>query len=242
MIVYPAIDVRGGKVVRLQEGDPDRQTTFSDDPIATAQAWIAQGAEWLHMVNLDGAFDTENDNFEIVREVAKLDVRVQFGGGVRSLDAIQTALDVGLARVVVGTMAAQQPDTMRTAIERFGTEALCVAMDARNDRVTTHGWTEQTDMTPIHFGRVMRENGVRHALYTDVSRDGSLKGVNIKETVAIAQNTGLKVIASGGISRMIEIQELAYSHAVAGVVIGMALYKDEISLQEALAAAKESKA
>jgi phosphoribosylformimino-5-aminoimidazole carboxamide ribotide isomerase len=239
MIVYPAIDMRGGKVVRLLEGDPNRQTIFNEDPVAQAKEWVEQGAEWLHMVNLDGAFDDESDYVDILKQVTALDVKVQFGGGLRSLDAIQQALDAGVHRVVVGTLAAKDPDTITQAVETFGAEAICVAMDARDGFVTTHGWTEKTTLTPIEFGRLMQERGVVHALYTDVNRDGSMLGVNIHDTVALARNTDLKVIASGGISKMIEIQQLAHSHAIAGVIIGMALYKDEISLSEALVAAKE---
>jgi phosphoribosylformimino-5-aminoimidazole carboxamide ribotide isomerase len=239
MIVYPAIDMRGGQVVRLMEGDPNRQTVFNADPVAQARDWVEQGAEWLHMVNLDGAFDDESDYIDILKQVAALDVKVQFGGGLRSLDAIQQALDAGVNRAVVGTLAAKNPEIVGKAIEKFGTEAICVAMDARDGFVTTHGWTEKTTLTPIEFGRLMQERGVVHALYTDVNRDGSMLGVNIHDTVALARNTDLKVIASGGISKMIEIQQLAHSHAIAGVIIGMALYKDEISLSEALVAAKE---
>lgn len=239
MIVYPAIDMRGGKVVRLLEGDPNRQTVFNDDPVAQAREWVEQGAEWLHMVNLDGAFDDESDYTEILKQVTELDVKVQFGGGLRSLDAIKQALEAGAGRVVVGTLAAQNPDAITKAINEFGAEAVCVAMDARDGLVTTHGWTEKTNLTPIEVGHLMQERGVIHALYTDVNRDGSMLGVNIHDTVALARNTDLKVIASGGISKMIEIQQLAHSHAIAGVIIGMALYKDEISLSEALVAAKE---
>jgi phosphoribosylformimino-5-aminoimidazole carboxamide ribotide isomerase len=239
MIVYPAIDMRGGKVVRLMEGDPNRETIFNDDPVAQAKIWIEQGAEWLHMVNLDGAFDDDSDYIGILKEIAKLNVKIQFGGGLRSLSAIKKALDAGVSRVVIGTLAAKEPDTVAVAIERHGADAICAAMDARDGFVTTHGWTEKTTLTPIEFGRLMQAQGVVHALYTDVNRDGSMIGVNIHDTVALARNTELKVIASGGISKMIEIQQLAHSHAVAGVIIGMALYKDEISLSEALVAAKE---
>ena len=239
MIVYPAIDLRGGKVVRLMEGDPDRQTIFSDNPVDTAKTWIDQGAKWIHMVNLDGAFGNANDNITILEAVAKLDVNVQFGGGVRSLEDIEKTLELGASRVVIGTLAANDPDAVEEAVEKFGADAICVAMDAKNGFVTTQGWTQNTTLSPVEFGRLMKERGVEHALYTDVSRDGSMLGVNIHDTIALARNTNLKVIASGGVSKMIEIAQLARSGAVAGVIIGMALYKDEIGLNEALVAAKE---
>ncbi len=239
MIVYPAIDLRGGKVVRLMEGDPDRQTIFSDDPVATARNWVEQGAKWIHMVNLDGAFGNANQNLDILEQVAKLDVSIQFGGGLRSLENIQKALDLGAKRVVIGTLAAKNPEKVSEAIEQFGTEKICIAMDAKNGFVTTEGWTQNTTLTPVEFGRLMKNRGVEHALYTDVSRDGSMLGVNINDTVALARNTDLNVIASGGVSKMIEIAQLAKSGVVAGVIIGMALYCDEIGLNEALVAAKE---
>lgn len=239
MIVYPAIDLRGGKVVRLLEGDPDRQTVFSDEPLKTAQTWVDQGAEWIHMVNLDGAFGEANENMKILEQVAKLDVKIQFGGGLRSIDDVQHVLDLGASRAVVGTLAAKQPDTVSKLIERFGAEKICVAMDARDGFVTTEGWTESTNLTPTEFGHLMRERGVEYALFTDVSRDGTMLGANIRDTVALARNTELKVIASGGISRMMEIAQLAKSHVVQGVIVGMALYRDEIALTEALVAAKE---
>lgn len=241
MIVYPAIDMRSGKVVRLREGKRDQQTVFSDDPVAIASQWVEQGAEWLHIVNLDGAFEDANDNFATLSRIARLDVNIQFGGGLRSIDAMAQALEIGVNRVVVGTLATQDPEAVSMAIERFGSEAVCVALDAKDGLVTTHGWTNRTDITPVELGRAMKDRGVVHALYTDVSRDGSMLGANIHETVAMARNTELEVIASGGISKMVEIQQLAHSHVVAGVVIGMALYRDEISLVEALVAAKERK-
>lgn len=239
MIVYPAIDLRGGKVVRLMEGDPDRQTIFSDNPVETAQLWIDKGAEWIHMVNLDGAFGDANDNIKILEAVAKSNVNVQFGGGLRSMDDIQKVIDLGAKRVVLGTVAANNPDVVEQAINTYGTDTICVAMDAKNGFVTTNGWTQNTTLSPVEFGRLMRERGVEHALYTDVSRDGSMLGVNIHDTVALARNTDLKVIASGGVSKMIEIAQLARSGVVEGVIIGMALYRDEIGLEEALVAAKE---
>lgn len=239
MIVYPAIDLRGGKVVRLLEGDPDRQTIFSDNPIETAEEWIDQGAQWIHMVNLDGAFGNANENINILEAVAKLDVNVQFGGGLRSLDDIQAVIDLGANRIVLGTLAAQDPEKVSEAIAKFGTEMICVAMDARNGFVTTQGWTENTNLTPIEFGRLMKKRGLKHALYTDVSRDGSMLGANIQDTVALARNTDLSVIASGGVSKMIEVAQLAKTGVIGGVIIGMALYRDEISLEEALVVAKE---
>ena len=238
MIVYPAIDLRDGKVVRLRTGDPTQQTTFSGDPLSTAKQWIDQGTDWIHMVNLDGAFDAVNQNSKILEAVAKLEVKVQFGGGLRDLDTLQNARDSGASRLVIGTFAVKNPQAVPLAVERFGAEAICVALDAKDGKVATHGWTELSRHGPLAWGRFMRRQGVEHALYTDISRDGNMRGVNIADTIALGEQTGLKVIASGGVSSLAQIEELAKSRAVAGAVIGMALYQNKISLGAALRAAK----
>ena len=238
MIIYPAIDLRAGKVVRLREGDPRRQTIFSDDPISTAQAWIDQGARWLHMVNLDGAFAEANDNLRILEAAAALDVKIQFTGGLRDMAGLRSARDAGADRLAIGTMAVQDPASVPKAIELLGAEAVCIALDARDGKVVTHGWTALSDYTPIELGTRLREMGARHALYTDVKRDGGLSGVNIADTVALAKQTGLQVIASGGVRSLADIEQLADSRAVAGAIIGMALYQRKFTLADALKAAQ----
>lgn len=239
MIVYPAVDLRGGKVVRLREGNPDNQTIFSEQPVQTVKEWIGQGAEWIHMVNLDGAFAEANDNGRILEESAKLGAKIQFGGGLRDLDAVQQAFDRGAARVVLGTAAILNPEIVEQSLEKYGVEKICVALDARDGKIATHGWKEISDHTPIGFGRALAGKGLYYALYTDVRRDGSLFGVNVHDTIALARNTGLKVIASGGISRMEELVQLKRSQVIDGVVIGMALYEGKLTLAEAFLAAKE---
>lgn len=240
MIIYPAIDLRGGKVVRLQEGDPNRQTTFSDNPLQTAQTWQASGASWLHMVNLDGAFGEQNANLAVLEAVAKLGLNVQFGGGLRTLDDIAHVLALGAKRAVLGTVALQNPDLVAEAVMRFGTDAVCVALDSRDGKVATHGWQTLSSLSPVELGQAMAARGVRHALYTDISRDGALGGVNVEATVTLAQATGLAVIASGGVSQLAELRALAASGVVAGAIIGMALYTEQIKLADALATVKEA--
>jgi phosphoribosylformimino-5-aminoimidazole carboxamide ribotide isomerase len=235
MIIYPAIDLRGGRVVRLKEGDPNRQTVFSDDPVATANRWIDEGAAWLHMVNLDGAFADQNANGLILEHVAKLGVPVQFGGGLRRIEDMQRAIDQGAARIVLGTVAVQQPELVVEAVARWGAEQVCVGLDARDGKVTTHGWQTVSEVTPAELGRMMAAQGVRHALYTDVSRDGALTGVNVESTAELARQTGLQVIASGGVGSIEDIRRLVATGEVAGAIIGMALYEGRVQLREALA-------
>ncbi len=242
MMIYPAIDLRGGKVVRLKEGDPLRQTVFSDNPLEVAQRWIEAGTQWIHMVNLDGAFATPDAdlNGHILESVARTGAAVQFGGGLRSLTDIRLALERGAQRVVVGTLAVQQPEIVEQALAEWGSERLCIALDARDGKITTHGWQQKTALTPAELGQQMAARGVRHALYTDVSRDGQLGGANISSTIALAKTTGLAVIASGGVSSLVEIEQLAQSRVVAGTVIGMALYEGRFTLADALQAARSS--
>lgn len=239
MIIYPAIDLRGGQVVRLREGDPGQQTVFSNDPIATAKQWIEQGAEWIHMVNLDGAFENANENLDILGAVASLGVYVQFGGGLRDMSAMQTALDAGASRLVIGTLAVRDPDALIDAVQQYGSDCICAALDSRDGMIATHGWKEKSTRSATEFGNQLRKRGLRHALYTDVSRDGMLSGADIDGTIALSQNTGLQVIASGGVSDLAEIRQLAASGIVAGAVVGMALYQNRFSLRDAIAAAKE---
>ena len=238
MLIYPAIDLLEGQVVRLREGDPVQRSVFSNDPVETAQQWIDRGAEWLHMVSLDGTFGAANQNLAILEKVAKLNVQVQFTGGLRDLASLQCALEAGASRVVIGTMAVRDPAAAGEAIGRFGAASVAVALDAKAGKVATHGWTELSQQTPIELGQRLREMGAVHALYTDISRDGGMSGANIADTVALAQATGLQVIASGGVSTLGDITELARSGAVAGAIIGMALYQKAFTLEDALRAAE----
>lgn len=237
MIIYPAIDLKEGQVVRLQEGDPSRKTIFNESPQDAAKEWQSQGAEWIHVVNLDGALDEKNNNIDAVKSIVEIGLNVQFGGGLRTMKDIENALEIGVSRVVLGTIAAQQPDIVREAVEKFDSEKICVALDARDGKITTHGWTALSEITPETLGNEMAKIGIQHALFTDVSRDGLMEGSNVDATIDLARKTGLKVIASGGISRVNEIRALASSHIVAGAVIGMALYRGLFTLSDALNAA-----
>jgi phosphoribosylformimino-5-aminoimidazole carboxamide ribotide isomerase len=242
MIVYPAVDIRQGRVVRLFHGDPNIESVYSHKPVEVAVRWKAAGAAWLHVINLDGAFGEDNLALDTLREIAKAGLPVQFGGGLRHLDAARQALQAGAARVILGTLVVNQPELAAEAVRRFGAEAVVVALDARGDQVTTHGWRETSQWSPVELGQRFAADGVKYALYTDVNKDGDLSGANIEATAALAEATGLHVIASGGVARLDDIRSLKATGHIAGVIIGRALYAGLFSLEDALLAAGEDSA
>jgi phosphoribosylformimino-5-aminoimidazole carboxamide ribotide isomerase len=239
MIIYPALDLRAGKVVRLKGGDPNQQTVYSTDPLITAKQWLAEGATWLHVVNLDGAFaESAGPNEAIAESLAALGTPVQLGGGLRSKAAIERAFAIGVSRVVLGTFAVENPAIVADLLAQYGPDKIAVALDARDGMVAIRGWQAVTNHAATDLGRQFAALGLRHALYTDVSRDGALGGVNLEATVSLAETTGLAVIASGGVVALDDVLKLRQSKAVAGVVIGTALYEKRFSLAAALEAAK----
>ncbi len=247
MIVYPAIDLRQGKVVRLQQGRPDAQTIFSTDPVKTAERWIQQGAQWLHVVNLDGAFAgagpegrSETPNLKALRHILDaVEVPVQFGGGLRDFEAIEEVFDLGVARAVLGTVALTNPSVLELALHKYGPESVAVGIDAQGGRVATHGWQQLSDVDAVELGRRMRTMGVMLVVYTDISRDGMLTGVNVEATARLAEETGLRVIASGGVASLRDIEALRAreSAGIDGVIIGQALYTGAIDLRQAIRSA-----
>jgi phosphoribosylformimino-5-aminoimidazole carboxamide ribotide isomerase len=242
MIVFPAIDLRQGRCVRLRQGRAEDETVYDDDPAAVARRWVAQGAEWLHVVNLDGAFGQAASqrsrpiNLQRLEEIhaAVPQTPIQFGGGVRSLSDMQIALGLGAARVILGTVAVQNPDLVAEAIGRFGAERIVIGIDARDGQVATHGWLETSEVTAIALGRAMRARGVRRAVYTDIARDGMLTGVNVEATAHLARETGLAVIASGGVASLEDLRRLEARGNIEGVIIGQALYTGTLSLRDAI--------
>lgn len=237
--IYPAIDLRAGHVVRLQEGDPARQSIYGNDPAQVAEEWLEARARWLHMVNLDGAFD-ENDSanraaLDAILEIApRFKARVQLGGGLRSHAAIERALDLGMSRVVLGTVAIEQPQLVTVAIEAFGADKIAVGIDARDGFVRVHGWQSESGILATDLALQMRDAGVRTIIFTDISRDGLGTGLNIPSTRALAESTGLDVIASGGVHTLADVVAAREAN-LAGVIIGRALYEGTIDLKEALA-------
>ena len=241
MIVYPAIDLKGGQCVRLRRGDMDEATVFHDDPAAQARAFQDAGGEWLHVVDLDGAITGEPVNAAAVAAIlAAARVPVQLGGGVRTMAAIERWLADGVARVVLGTVAVKQPALVRDACARFPGR-IAVAVDARNGRVAIEGWVD--DRAGVDAGELAcryEDAGVAAIIYTDIERDGELAGVNVEATCALAAGLTTPVIASGGVRSLDDIQRLKRfeGSGIEGVICGRALYEGQLDLAAAIAAAR----
>ena len=234
--VFPAIDLRTGKVVRLAQGDPARQTVYGDDPLAIAERWKAEGAEWLHVVNLDGAFgEPALTNYQSLIFILSTGLRVQFGGGLRDEASLRRVMDSGVARVVIGTAAIENPALVEWAVREFGPERVAVGIDAREGRVRLRGWTEESTLTAMELGRRLREQGVEWCVFTDVARDGVGAGVNVEATAELSRRTGLHVIASGGVNSLEDIQRVREA-GLAGVIVGRALYEGRVNLKKLLIA------
>lgn len=240
LTVYPAIDLKAGQVVRLAEGDMARATVYGDDPAAQAKAFAAAGADHLHVVDLDGAFAGRAVNADAVTAiVATFPGRVQLGGGIRDRAAIDRWLDLGVDRVVIGTAALENPDLVRQAARDLPGR-IVVAVDARDGMVATRGWAEVSDMPVAELGRRFVDAGVAALLFTDVGRDGLLKGCNVAATAALARAVPIPVIASGGVAGIGDIEALTrhVADGIEGVITGRALYDGRLDLGEALAAAR----
>jgi len=236
--IYPAIDLRNGYVVRLQQGDPHRQTIFSRDPSVIACHWLDRGARWLHVINLDGALgniDSSNRNaLEKILQVAQTyGASVQFGGGLRTERSISTVLDLGVHRVVLGTVIVKQPIIVSQALIRWGPECIAAGLDARDGKLMVEGWQTETAYTAIGLAKKLRAEGLKWAIFTDIDRDGLKTGVNLESTLAMAKETGLAVIASGGVKNQGDVQKIK-EHGLAGVIIGQALYDGAVNLTDVL--------
>lgn len=242
MIVFPAIDLKGGQVVRLSEGDMDRATVYGDDPAAQAQIFAAAGSQFLHVVDLDGSFAGRAENRAAVESILEaFDGHVQLGGGIRTRDAVQGWFDLGVSRVVMGSAALKDPEFVKEMAREFP-GGIVVAVDARDGMVATEGWAEVSDVPVVDLARRFEDAGVASLLFTDIGRDGLLKGVNIEATVDLARQVDLPVIASGGVKGLDDIHILSL-HAVdgiEGVITGRALYEGRLDLAAAIAMANRA--
>jgi phosphoribosylformimino-5-aminoimidazole carboxamide ribotide isomerase len=239
MEIWPAIDLRGGRCVRLQQGDYNRETVFGDDPVAVARGFVAAGGRHLHLVDLDGARDGKLVNLEVVEAIVRaVDIPCELGGGVRDEAAIRKLLDAGVARVVVGTKALREPDWFREMCHKFPNR-LVLGIDARGGMVATHGWLETSDVSAITMAQHFADEPIAALIYTDIATDGMLQGPNLAAMSEMAAAVSLDVIASGGVSNAADVARLTET-GVAGVIIGRALYENRITLPEALAASQSS--
>ena len=239
MILYPAIDLKDGNAVRLLRGEMDKATVFNEDPAAQARAFVDAGCAWLHLVDLNGAFAGEPVNAAPVEAILKAcDVPAQLGGGIRDMATIETWIDKGLARVILGTVAVENPDLVREAAKAFPGK-VAVGIDARNGMVATKGWAEETNVQVTDLARSFEDAGVAAIIYTDINRDGAMQGPNIEATAALAQAVSIPVIASGGVSSLADLIALRdCGVALNGAISGRALYDGAIDLGEAIRALK----
>ncbi|WP_294033025.1 1-(5-phosphoribosyl)-5-[(5-phosphoribosylamino)methylideneamino]imidazole-4-carboxamide isomerase [uncultured Moraxella sp.] len=237
MLIIPAIDLKDGKCVRLKQGRMDDDTVFSDDPVAMASQWVAQGARRLHLVDLNGAFDGMPVHKDVVTAIAKAhpNLPIQLGGGVRSLSTIEHYLDAGLTYIIIGTKAVEEPEFVELACREFAGHII-VGIDAKDGMVATHGWANVTDVKATELAKRFADAGVSSIVYTDIAKDGMMQGVNIEQTVELARFSGLPVIASGGVTNLDDIHVLKpYSEHLLGAITGRAIYEGTLDLAAAQA-------
>lgn len=239
MIVYPAIDLKGGQCVRLLQGRMEDATVYGKDPAAMARKWAGMGAKWLHVVDLDGAFAGQSANLEAVREiVAAIDIPVQLGGGIRSLDHIRLLLEkVGVQRVILGTAALEDPELLQQAADQYGPR-IAVGIDAVGGKVAVRGWADVSDEEAVELGNRVRRMGVQTVIYTDISRDGMMTGPNFAETRRMIEQTGLDIIVSGGVAALEDVRQ-SRNLGAAGVILGRSIYQGAIDLSDAIALEEE---
>lgn len=240
MIIYPAIDLKGGKCVRLVQGDMSRDTVYNDDPAAQALEWVQAGFNWLHIVDLDGAIEGVPKNHSAVRAILKdIDIPVQLGGGIRNESQIEHWIEAGVSRVILGTAAVRNPELVKWACHQFP-DQIAVGIDALNGEVMVDGWVDGSNIQAVELARLFEDAGVAAIIYTDIDRDGTGKGVNVEATVKLAEATNIPIIASGGAGSMADIEAVkaaSLSHGLNGVIVGKAFYDKRIDPKEALVVA-----
>ena len=241
MIIYPAIDIRGGRCVRLTEGRFDAETVFADDPAEMALKWAGLGAEFLHLVDLDGALAGEGKNVPVIERILQsVSIPVQLGGGIRNLETIEKLLSLGVTRLILGSAAVKNPALVEEACKKYPGH-IAVGIDAKNGEVAIEGWGKGSGVAATELAQKMAAYGVETIIYTDISRDGMLSGVNVEATAALARACGVPIIASGGVASIEDIRRVKAVEAdgVQGCIIGKAIYTGAVDLKEALALAKE---
>ncbi len=236
--IFPAIDMRGGKCVRLLKGDYEKETVYADSPFEMAKRFAKAGASYVHMVDLDGAKDGERRHAkEVIRVAKELPLKVQIGGGIRSEEDVRFYLENGVDRVIIGSLAIREPQLVKNFIKEFGAEKIVIGLDAKDGMVATHGWIETSDQSAIEVGKDFANAGAKYFIFTDIATDGTLSGPNIEANIQLAKATGANIIVSGGISALEDISKVkdaAKNSSVSGVIIGKALYAERFTLQEAL--------
>ena len=234
MQLYPAIDMKNGQCVRLRQGAFKDITIYSDAPERVAAHWQEKGASFLHLVDLDGALAGYSVNEEVIRRIADtVSIPIEIGGGIRSGEAVERMLGLGVRRVIIGTKAVEHPEFLRDMVRTFGEEAIVAGVDAKDGMVAVEGWEKVSSLTASDLCLTMKEFGVRHIVYTDISRDGMLSGPNVEATRKLTEETGLDIIASGGVSCMEDLKCL-HEAGIRGAIIGKALYENRIDLAEAV--------
>lgn len=240
MIIFPAIDIRGGRCVRLTEGKFDQETVFAEDPSEMAARWSAAGAEYLHVVDLDGALAGVSSNLPAISKILEhAAMPVQVGGGIRTLAAAAALLEMGVSRVILGSVAVRQPQLVEQACKKFPGKVV-VGIDAKDGQAAIEGWGVSGGISAVELAKKMAAIGVEHIIFTDISRDGKLNGVNVEATAALARASGVKIIASGGVASLEDIRALQQAEAgIEGCIIGKAIYTGAVDLKEALRITKE---
>jgi phosphoribosylformimino-5-aminoimidazole carboxamide ribotide isomerase len=244
VILFPAIDLKNGEAVRLEQGDMARATVFNRDPVAQARDFESQGFEWLHLVDLDGAFAGKPVNARAVAAIRKaIKIPMQLGGGIRDLATVDKWLSEGIARVIIGTAAVRDPDFVKAAAKKFPGK-VAVGIDARAGKVAVSGWAEETQLEAVELARLFENGGVAAIVYTDVERDGMMQGLNLDATIALAESVSIPVIASGGLASIDDVRALVAPRAkkLAGAIAGRALYDGGLDAKAALAILREARA
>ena len=235
MLILPAIDLLNGEAVRLTQGAKETAITYDPNPVNIAQKWQRAGAQWIHVVNLDGAFGNSLVNIQAIQRIIDItDIPLELGGGIRTMEDIDRWLENGIARVILGTVAVRDPQLVQDAVQKHGPEKIVVGIDARDNRVAISGWAEQTGVSAIELARIMKQYHVERIIYTDVYKDGELSGPNITATLEVAEKANISVIVSGGISDEGHVKEIVdLNHPlIEGVIIGKALYENRMDLAD----------